>query len=31
MSGLPVHGAIMGTLIGTIMAIIVWLIDRRRG
>jgi hypothetical protein len=31
MSGLPAHGAIVGTLIGTVLAIIVWLVDRRRG
>ena len=31
MSGLPLHGAIVGTLIGAVLAIIVWLIDRRRG
>lgn len=31
MSGLPVHGAIIGTLIGIVLAVVVWLIDRRRG
>jgi hypothetical protein len=31
MSGLPWHGAVIGTAIGTILAIIVWLLDRRRG
>ena len=30
MSGLPVHGAILGTLVGIVLAIIVWLVDRRR-
>jgi hypothetical protein len=31
MSGLPVHGAIIGTAIGIVLAIGVWLFDRRRG
>ncbi len=31
MSGLPVHGAIIGTAIGIVLALAVWLIDRRRG
>ena len=31
MSGLPVHGAIIGTLVGILLAIGVWLFDRRRG
>jgi len=31
MSGLPVHGAIFGTLIGIVLALGVWLLDRRRG
>ena len=31
MSGLPVHGAIIGTMIGIVLAILVWLTDRRRG
>lgn len=31
MSGLPVHGAIIGTLIGIVLALGVWLLDRRRG
>lgn len=30
MSGLPVHGAIIGTLVGIVLAVIVWLLDRRR-
>jgi hypothetical protein len=30
MSGLPVQGAIIGTLIGIVLAVIVWLLDRRR-
>lgn len=30
MSGLPVHGAIIGTAIGILLAVIVWLVDRRR-
>ena len=30
MSGLPVHGAIIGTLIGILLALAVWLLDRRR-
>lgn len=30
MSGLPVHGAIIGTLLGIVLATIIWLIDRRR-
>jgi hypothetical protein len=31
MSGLPVHGAIIGTLVGIVLALGVWLLDRRRG
>ena len=31
MSGLPVHGAIIGTVIGIVLAVGVWLLDRRRG
>ena len=31
MSGLPVHGAIVGTLVGILIALAVWLLDRRRG
>jgi hypothetical protein len=31
MSGLPVHGAIIGTLIGIVLAVAVWLFDLRRG
>lgn len=31
MSGLPVHGAIIGTMIGIVLALGVWLLDRRRG
>lgn len=31
MSGLPVHGAIIGTAIGIVLALGVWLYDRRRG
>ena len=31
MSGLPVHGAMIGTAIGIILALLVWMIDRRRG
>jgi hypothetical protein len=31
MSRLPVHGAIIGTLIGIVLAVAVWLLDRRRG
>lgn len=30
MSGLPVHGAIIGTLVGVVLAGFVWLLDRRR-
>ena len=30
MSGLPVHGAIIGTMVGTLLAVVVWLVDRRR-
>jgi membrane associated rhomboid family serine protease len=30
MSGLPVEGAVVGTLIGIVLALLVWLIDRRR-
>ena len=31
MSGLPVHGAIIGTMVGILLAVGVWLVDRRRG
>ena len=31
MSGLPVHGAIIGAIIGIVLAICVWLLDLRRG
>ena len=31
MSGLPVHGAIIGTLIGILLAVAVWLVDIGRG
>jgi hypothetical protein len=31
MSGLPVEGAVIGTVIGILLALLVWLIDRRRG
>lgn len=31
MSGLPVEGAIVGTLVGIVLAVGVWLLDRRRG
>jgi hypothetical protein len=31
MSGMPYFGALIGTAIGMILAIIVWLVDRRRG
>ena len=31
MSGLPVHGAIIGTIIGIVLAIGIWLLDLRRG
>ncbi len=31
MSGLPWHGAIIGTAVGVVLAVIVWLLDRRRG
>jgi hypothetical protein len=30
MSGLPVQGAILGTLVGIVLAIGIWLLDRRR-
>ena len=30
MSGLPVHGAIVGTLVGVVLAVGIWLYDRRR-
>jgi hypothetical protein len=30
MSGMPYFGALVGTAIGIVLAIIVWLIDRRR-
>lgn len=31
MSGLPWHGAVIGTGIGVVLAVGVWLLDRRRG
>ena len=31
MSGEPVFGAVVGTAIGAVIAVIVWLVDRRRG
>jgi hypothetical protein len=31
MSGLPWHGAVIGTGVGAVLAVIVWLLDRRRG
>ena len=31
MSGLPFHGALIGTVIGIVLAVIVWLVDRRKG
>ena len=31
MSGLPVHGAIIGTMVGIVLAVGVWLYDRRGG
>ena len=31
MSGVPVFGAIVGTLVGILLAVGVWLFDRRRG
>jgi hypothetical protein len=30
MSGLPWHGAVIGTAIGIVLAVGVWLLDRRR-
>lgn len=30
MSGLPWHGAVIGTAIGIVLALGVWLVDRRR-
>jgi hypothetical protein len=30
MSGLPWHGAVLGTIVGVVLAVVVWLIDRRR-
>jgi hypothetical protein len=30
MSGMPVEGAVIGTLIGIVLAVGVWLVDRRR-
>ncbi len=31
MSGLPIEGAIIGTVVGIVLALLVWLIDRGRG
>jgi hypothetical protein len=31
MSGLPWHGAVIGTAIGIVLAVGVWLLDRRGG
>ena len=31
MSGLPVQGAIIGTLVGIVLAVVIWLYDRRPG
>ena len=31
MSGLPVHGAIIGTGLGAAAAVLTWLVDRRAG
>ncbi len=31
MSGLPVQGAVLGTVVGIILAVAVWLLDRRKG
>ena len=31
MSGLPIQGAVIGTIVGIVIATIVWLVDRRRG
>ena len=31
MSGLPVHGAVIGTLVGIVLAVVIWLYDRRPG
>jgi hypothetical protein len=31
MSGMPLEGAVFGTLIGIVLAVGVWLVDRRRG
>ncbi len=30
MSGLPWHGAVIGTIVGVVLAVGVWLVDRRR-
>lgn len=30
MSGLPIEGAVIGTTIGIVLALVVWLLDRRR-
>lgn len=30
MSGMPLEGAVIGTVIGIVLAVTVWLIDRRR-
>ena len=30
MSGVPLFGALVGTAIGTVLALVVWLLDRRR-
>ena len=31
MSGMPFEGAVLGTIIGIVLAVITWLVDRRRG
>ncbi len=31
MSGMPFEGAVIGTIVGIVLAVIVWLVDRRRG
>lgn len=30
MSGVPLFGAMVGTAVGTMVAVVVWLLDRRR-